>query len=226
MKKAVLIGMGIMVCAFALVGCGKKTSLEGKVVDGKDMPMAGVKVIAKKVQPAKGDKQFDTTTDANGVFKFTKLTPMSAYRFVTYPDGTTKNAAATSESGPEGQTTTLPEPIRIRFQFSKDGATALDTTTGLMWANNINMLGRHVSYSQAVEWIRTLDLGGFRDWRLPTKAESLFKGNAESDLQYLESAGFEISPTSRSIDYWYSDAGPGADKPNDQMLVWPVRNAK
>ncbi len=226
MKKAVLIGMGVMVCAFALCGCGKKTSLEGKVVDGKDMPLAGVKVIAKQSNSVKGDKQFESTTDSNGVFKFTKLVPMSAYRLVTYPDGATKNAAVDIESGPEGQATTLPEPIRIRFQFSKDGATALDTTTGLMWANNINMLGRHVSYAQAVEWVRTLDLGGYRDWRLPTKAESLFKGNAEPDLQYLESSGFEISPTSRSIDYWYSDAATEAGKPNAQMLVWPVRNAK
>lgn len=226
MRKAVLVGMGIMLGTMALAGCGKKTGLEGKVVDGKDAPMANVKVIAQESQPGKKSKQFTSTTGSDGVFKFGRLSPMTAYRLVTYPDGTTKNAAIDIESGPEGQTTTVPEPIRIRFQFSKDGVTALDTTTGLMWTGNINILGRHVRYSQATAWVDSLDVGGYNDWRLPTKAESIFTDNAESSLHYLESAGFEISPTSRSIDYWYSDSVSDINNPKSTLLVWPVRNAK
>lgn len=158
----------IMACLF---GCGKKSGLEGKVVNGKGMPLAGVKVVAKMSQPVKGYEQFESITGSDGVFKFAKLFPTSAYQLITYPDGANQNLSIKIESGPEGQTKILPDSISIRFSFSKDGATALDTNTGLMWVTNANVAGRGMPWDTANKWVRSLDIGGHKDWRLPNWEE-------------------------------------------------------
>jgi len=67
-----------MLVTACLLGCGKKSGLEGKVVDGKGKPMAGVKVVAKQVQPIKGYEQFESTTGSDGGFKFGRLFPTRA----------------------------------------------------------------------------------------------------------------------------------------------------
>jgi hypothetical protein len=48
-----------------------------------------------------------------------------------------------------------------------------DTQTGLMWAtlDSHLALGRCLAYDQAVQYVRSLNNGGYTDWRLPTAAE-------------------------------------------------------
>ncbi|MFZ3208808.1 MAG: DUF1566 domain-containing protein [Geobacteraceae bacterium] len=206
MKKIMAVVVGIMLITMALTGCGKKSALVGKVVDGKGNAMAGVKVVAKQVQPIKGYEQFEATTGSDGGFKFDKLFPTSAYELITYPDGTTKKLSIKTESGPEGQTKTLPEPITVRFQFSKDGATALDMKTGLMWAKDVNIAGGKMNWGQAMGVVSGLDIGGHKGWRLPNKMEleQLAKSaGKEKPADYLNAIGFSNVQAS-----WYWSSTP------------------
>ena len=70
----------IILMIFVVFGCGKKSGLEGKMLDGKGQPIAHVKIIAKQVQPIKGYEQFEATTGSDGSFSFTKLYPDSKYQ--------------------------------------------------------------------------------------------------------------------------------------------------
>ncbi len=58
MKIRVFLVILVLSSCLLLFGCGKKSGLEGKVVDGKGSPMAGLKIIANQVTPIKGYEQF------------------------------------------------------------------------------------------------------------------------------------------------------------------------
>jgi hypothetical protein len=114
MKTLLMFAMCLMLLA-AMAGCGKKSSLEGKVVDGKGKPLAGVKVQALQEQPLKGYEFFECTTGTDGYFKFGKLFPASAYTLITHLDDTPSNFKSIKiMSAPEGQTMILPESITIQ----------------------------------------------------------------------------------------------------------------
>ena len=142
MKRFNLVVFCVLM-GFLAFGCGKKSGLEGKVVDGKGKPMANVKIIAKQVQPIKGYEQFEATTDSDGTFSFGKLFPTSEYilfpwfddwssapqRSLKYEankltacfnkEGWTTEAKMKAQSGPEGQTTLLTSSIVIQPYISK-----------------------------------------------------------------------------------------------------------
>jgi hypothetical protein len=128
----------VVLMVFVAFGCGKKSGLEGKVVDGKGEPVANVKIIAKQVQPIKGYEQFEATTNSDGTFSFGKLFPTSEYiLFPWYEDweeapmrtlryetnklvarfnkeGWTTEQKMKVQSGPEGQTIILASPMIIQ----------------------------------------------------------------------------------------------------------------
>jgi formylglycine-generating enzyme required for sulfatase activity len=54
-----------------------------------------------------------------------------------------------------------------RFQVNPEGI-ILDTRTGRQWAPDP---GERMTWYQAEEYARHLRLGGFSDWRMPTRAE-------------------------------------------------------
>ena len=62
------------------------TTVEGKFLNGRGQPFANLKIAAKQVQPMKGYEQFETTTEADGVFRFDSLCPVSQY-ILTAQDG-------------------------------------------------------------------------------------------------------------------------------------------
>jgi hypothetical protein len=232
MKKFNVIAMGFILVA-AMFGCGKKSGLEGKVVDGKGKPMAGVKVVAKQVQPIKGYEQFESTTSSDGGFKFGKLFPTSTYELIAYSDGTIKNMSIKIESGPEGQTKILPNPLLIRFKFSKDGTTALDTITGLMWTKNADIAGRAMGWGEAMEWARRLDIGGYRDWRLPTKGEFLISdetiefNNVRGPYWSSNDEGSNSNIASYvNMDDGKEGQGYKTGNWNNSYHVWPVRSTQ
>ena len=135
----VVLVVSMVVCCF---GCGKKSGLEGKIVDEKGAPVANVKIIAKQIQPIKGYEQFETTTGSDGKFSFGKLFPTSEYiLFPWYEDwteapmrtlkyetsklvarfnkeGWTTEQKMKVQSGPEGQTTMLTSPMVIQSCIS------------------------------------------------------------------------------------------------------------
>ena len=128
----------IIFIVFVVSGCGKKSGLEGKVLDDKGQPIARVRIIAKQVQPIKGYEQFEATTGADGSFSFKKLFPTSEYiLFPWYEDweeapmrtlkyetnklvarfnkeGWTTEQKMKVQSGPEGQTIILASPMVIQ----------------------------------------------------------------------------------------------------------------
>jgi Protein of unknown function (DUF1566) len=150
MKKTFLFSCCVILALFLLNACGKKTSLEGKVVDGKNKPMAGVKLIAKQVQPIKGYEQFETETSSDGTFRFKKLFPTSEYILIPWFDDWTeaplrtlkyeadklnahfkKEGWATEkkmkiQSGPDGETILLASDIVIQPVVTIVGGKVVD----------------------------------------------------------------------------------------------------
>ncbi len=169
MIKSLTIVIMIVVC---LVGCSKKSALEGKVVDGKGQPATGIKLIATQIEPIKGYEKFETTTGADGGFRFGKLFPASEYELVPYIDKYIAEAIRIKmKSGPEGQTKLLPAALELRFATPKEGV-VIDTKTGLMWARNANIGERAMNWNEAMNWAQRLNYAGYNSgWRLPTKEE-------------------------------------------------------
>jgi hypothetical protein len=172
------------------IGCGKKSGLEGKVVDGKGQPIANVKVVASQVQPIKGYEQFEATTGSDGSFRFGKLFPSSEYalfpwsddwanmpmmtvqydptnlRVQFYKGGWITDRKMTAQSGPEGETMILPASLTIRFMVSSEGVIA-DSKTGLEWIVGPD---RDANYAQAEQWVANCKVMG-GGWRMPTRQE-------------------------------------------------------
>lgn len=59
-----------------------------------------------------------------------------------------------------------------RFTVHPDG-TVKDNKTGLMWCliDSTTLLNRCIDYQEATSYVKTLDTGGFTDWRLPAPEE-------------------------------------------------------
>lgn len=90
-----------------------------------------------------------------------------------------------------------------------------DVSTGLMWTSSDSGVG--VTFSQAKYHCQTLNLGGFKDWTLPTidDLQKLFGGNAnEAGFRVtgpLKLTGWEWSSTlgRESGEAWALDFGDG-----------------
>lgn len=126
-----------------------------------------------------------------------------------------------------------------QYELSIDGATVYDTETGLIWAQNANSAGKKMNRSAALSWVRGINIGGFKDWRLPSKEEleSLAKAGGarpeelfkEIGFSNVQQAAFYWSSTSH-IDadnnawfvYMYGGSAGYCDKAN-KGYVWPVR---
>ncbi len=55
--------------------------------------------------------------------------------------------------------------------FISAGGFYTDHKTGLMWPRNGNIAEKKLNYWDAIKWVKKLDYGGYRDWRLPTFEE-------------------------------------------------------
>ena len=170
----------IVLVGLLFVGCGKKSGIEGKVVDVKGKPLANIKIMANQVQPIKGYEHFEATTGSDGAFRFKGLFPASEYTLFAWGEVLEPQTKITVKSGPEGQISMLTSDLVILFTNPKDGVIT-DATTGLQWAQDA---GRQVmTWDEANNYVRKFKLGGYSDWRLPTKEE------LESLLTYCEEKG-------------------------------------
>lgn len=128
-----------------------------------------------------------------------------------------------------------------------------DIRTGLMWARKVSR--SRYDWKNANLLVKQLDLGGYRDWRLPTKNELVALKRGMSTLEWFESMGFIGVDV---LDYWTSTptrlkytpdksshssgcivgrytceedgddgpAGSGASDDTDRVTVLPVRNSR
>ncbi|MBW6519468.1 MAG: DUF1566 domain-containing protein [Desulfoarculaceae bacterium] len=178
----------LLVCALSLAACkgGKSSSVEGKLVDWNNKPVAGVKITAYQVQPIKGYEQFEAVTGADGSFALKGLFPSSAYVLKPWSDKWTTTAKAKVDSAPQGETAVLPQPMKIerafaqkgggevgdlvtgaaRFQVSADGMIT-DGQTKLEWVVGPD---QDTNYAQAEQWVAACQVAG-GGWRMPTGAE-------------------------------------------------------
>jgi hypothetical protein len=140
--------------------------MEGKVLDGKEQPLAQVKIRAELVQPQKGCDPVETVTGADGIFRLQGLCPDSEYSLSPRGDNWQTEAKQIITSPSAGKTQTLASPLIIRFT-SRDGAIT-DSKTGCQWAADP---GKPMNWEQANQYVRNLKLSVYSDWRLPTRAE-------------------------------------------------------
>lgn len=90
--------------------------------------------------------------------------------------------------------------------FVSEGALLVrDRNTGLVWAADGNAAGCHngstALWNAAVDWCRTLDFGGFDDWRLPNQKE------LQTIVHYGEqypAVAEAVFPNTKSDLYWSS----------------------
>lgn len=156
----------LLVAWLSCLGCGKSSALEGRIIDGKDQPIAQLKVIAKQVEPVKGFEQFETVTDADGKFRFEKLYPSSKYTIGVSSELWTTDVGQTIDTAPDGDTLSLPEPLTIRFTTSAAGIVT-DSKFDLEWFVGPD---NAMSWDEGQAWVTglTVDGGG---WRMPTSTE-------------------------------------------------------
>ena len=127
----------------------------------------------------------------------------------------------------------------------------VDPQSGLTWTRDANIPGKATSWHEAVEWVKTLNCGGYNDWRLPTVEElwsfidmprPLLKGTPEECCHY---AWFNANGFKNVQAEWYwsgtedntiennkivgaemvDTRGPcdGNSHKDDDGFVWPVR---
>ena len=184
--KLIVVLLGISVFT---IGCGKKTGVEGKVVDGKGQPIVGVKVAAEQLgQKIKNYDHFEITTDSHGAFRYTGLLPNGKYMIVAGSQQWSKWGSPCN-IGPEGTIALLDSPITLRYKLSKDNVIT-DTKTGLMWVivttEQMTSLPDQMTLDEAKECIKNLRSGRYSDWRLPTRIE--LKGLNESSKEHVSFA--------------------------------------
>ncbi|HOW56721.1 MAG TPA: OmpA family protein [Smithellaceae bacterium] len=236
MKTARGLLVALLISIFFL-GCGlfggKKAGLEGALVDGQGQPLSAIKVIAKQVVPVKGYEQFETTTDANGVFSFNSLMPVSEYIISPVPDKWKTKITLKITTGTENQMKVINDRIVIRFNVLNNGS-VIDTRTGLQWL----IYGvTDITAENVATTVKNLKEGGYNDWRIPTKAEiaSLQEKKAGMGMLADADAGIEaccvwvLEPNSEIAewDFFFNDGNDlwaSSKIPvNDRITV--VRNA-
>jgi uncharacterized protein YcfJ len=122
--KKWIIAVSALALILCLCACGKNTGMVGRVTDSNGQALAGVKVIAKQVQPVKGYEQFEAVSGADGSFKFPKLWPSSQYILTPQPESPMTGESVTVSSGPDGQFTSLSAPLLVHGTASQPAVTA------------------------------------------------------------------------------------------------------
>jgi|GEM_PF-855833 len=122
-----------------------------------------------------------------------------------------------------------------------DDYTVTDNLTGLMWTKNAKPAGNSMVWQDALDYVKTLNTGGYTDWRLPNvnELESLFdysqanpnlpQGNPFTNVQNLDLDKYWGSTTNANstdsawvINLQFGGVDPGINK-SGNYYAWPVR---
>ncbi len=199
MKVARVLLTGIMLLT-CLWGCGKKSDLEGKLVDGKGKPIVGLKVVAKQTH---GSNQAEATTGADGVFKISNLSAKTEYEVTPYLDDKTRSHSLKIETLSGGETLKLEKELVVFFALSKDGLFVNCPAFEQIWIRDAGKEGK-MSWDAALMHAKKSTDGGFSDWRLPTRFElktvAMYGGSSPADALNKD-AFINVKPTC----YWTSE---------------------
>ena len=102
-----------------------------------------------------------------------------------------------------------------RFIDNQD-ETITDNLTGRMWTKTANPDKTAKTWQQALDYVSTLNIGGYSDWRLPNvnELESLVNADAQSSAAWLTGQGF----TNTKPAIYLSSTSTG----NDAAYAWGV----
>ncbi len=127
-----------------------------------------------------------------------------------------------------------------KMRFVCQNNVFFDYKTGLSWLCDAGMSKSPLKWREAIDWLKSLTISGYNDWRLPTKEEmeSLFKKESKKPYEWLNSNGFNnVQPyyywttgvKNGQITSWYLNMKNGLSLDGVNTLhgfVWPVRDAK
>lgn len=124
-----------------------------------------------------------------------------------------------------------------RFTVQEDKQLLVDNETGLMWPLQDN--GTDISWPAGQEFCEGFSLGGFNDWRMPTRDElaSLYNVKAADSSEYYITLHIKITAccqwaTDRwgakvgSFDFEYGNRDWGYPMSTVDARILPVRNSK
>ena len=143
---------------------------------------------------------------------------------------------ATGDDGDIQTGITWPSP---RFTDHGDG-TVTDNLTGLMWTKDTNLPGFQKTWQQALNYMATLNTGGYTDWRLPNRKELLSLIDRSQSVNVLTeghpfinlSAFHFWSSSTRVYDTKYAwgiyihNGGMSYGDKTSYYYVWPVRSGQ
>lgn len=194
-----------------LSGCGKKSALEGKVVDVAGKPLAGISVVAK---PVKEGKAAEAKSGPDGVFRFAKLNADTDYEIRPDFGVGDKGRAVTERSASVGKVKQM-APLFVLYAPTKDGLLVSTPVPGLFFLRDAGTLGQ-MSWEEAGKKVRELKVAGYSDWRLPTAGELRLIASSGGEAPF-KTLNQEVFSNVREDVYWTSELN--AENPE---LVWAV----
>ncbi len=175
MKRIPLLFFLVLVCSLLLAGGAhpadnKGSAVEGRVVDQRGRPLAGLKVVAILTtgEYIEDYDRFEVKTQSDGKFHLQGLHPGTYYKII-FDAGQCNDQRERIRSLPSGETMKLGKDyvlIFSPFEVSPEDVIR-DLETGLEWAPVPPIT---VSYDRAASYVKSLSLAG-GGWRLPTVDE-------------------------------------------------------
>ena len=124
-------------------------------------------------------------------------------------------------------------------RFTVKGDCVKDKLTGLIWAGNANLINSPLTWQEALDYVKKMNLCGFEDWRLPNINElrSIINFGESKNAEWLNSEGFQ---NVQNFSYWSSSTyatdpgvafvvpishyGMRSGNKSTRDYVWPVRD--
>lgn len=95
-----------------------------------------------------------------------------------------------------------------------------DTKSGLMWQDNLDVIDVQIQWGKSIQYCKDLELGGYKDWRVPTILElaSIINYRAESNFVLHDSFRYSCSCKYHSSSDSCYDLGTGTCEQSNYQL--------
>jgi hypothetical protein len=106
------------------------------------------------------------------------------------------------------------------FKRDDEKEIVLDTQAGLMWQDNLDVVNVQIQWGKSIEYCKSLDLGGYKDWRMPTITElaSIVNYRAESSFVLHDSFRYNCACKYHSTSNSCYDIGFGTCEQSNYQL--------